>query len=162
MQEISKPTIKTFWIARNSDGSVLHMGETNPNQVTSTGQEVFEYSEDEAEQLAFVRNYTSQLPELPTLGEWVEGGVAYNYNGTPVKCIPPGHWRTADEPEDIPALFTTPAIQGEPWQQPTGGDGKYELGAIVTHNGKTWENVLEGTLNVWEPGVVPESYWKER
>ena len=39
----------------------------------------------------------------------------------------------------------------EPWEQPTGGDGRYELGAIVSHKGEIWVSVHDG-LNVWEPG----------
>jgi len=39
-----------------------------------------------------------------------------------------------------------------PWVQPTGAN-PYPMGAIVTHNGKTWENT-GSAANVWEPGVV--------
>lgn len=39
----------------------------------------------------------------------------------------------------------------------------YDFGAKVTHNGFKWENMLEGTKNVWEPGAVgiDERYWKK-
>jgi hypothetical protein len=40
----------------------------------------------------------------------------------------------------------------EPWVQPTGAGDAYTLGAIVTHNGQTWENT-GSNANVWEPGV---------
>lgn len=39
----------------------------------------------------------------------------------------------------------------------------YDFGVKVTHNGFKWENMLEGTKNVWEPGAVgiDERYWKK-
>lgn len=46
--------------------------------------------------------------------------------------------------------------EGDPWRQPTGAHDAYPLGAIVTHNDKTWESTV--AANVWEPGV---SGWME-
>jgi len=60
------------------------------------------------------------------------------------------------EPEITPALWSEIKMQGETevWTQPTGGDGKYVFGAVVTHKGQTWENIHPApSLNVWEPGV---------
>ena len=50
--------------------------------------------------------------------------------------------------------------QWEPWD---GISDKYQYGAVVTHNGKYWHNVLQGTQNVWEPETagVGENIWKE-
>jgi len=42
--------------------------------------------------------------------------------------------------------------QINPWVQPTGAGDAYTLGAVVTHNGQTWENT-GSDANVWEPGV---------
>lgn len=49
------------------------------------------------------------------------------------------------------------------WQRWDGVNGGYKKGDIVTHGGRTWENMLEGMGNVWEPGApgVDERYWKE-
>jgi len=47
------------------------------------------------------------------------------------------------------------------WKAWDGVSTDYQPGAIVTHNGKTWLNVLEGMQNVWEPGVADERYWVE-
>lgn len=49
------------------------------------------------------------------------------------------------------------------WQAWDGVSGGYEKGEIVSHNGKNWENMLEGMTNVWEPGAlgVDERYWRE-
>ena len=48
----------------------------------------------------------------------------------------------------------------EPWD---GISDQYQYGAVVTHNGKYWQNVLLGQQNVWEPesAGVDERYWKE-
>ena len=40
----------------------------------------------------------------------------------------------------------------QPWVQPVGAVDAYPLGAVVTHNGQTWENT-GSNANVWEPGV---------
>ena len=49
------------------------------------------------------------------------------------------------------------------WVKWDGVSAGYAYGAIVTHNGKVWQNMLEGMGNVWEPGAqgVDERYWKE-
>lgn len=47
-------------------------------------------------------------------------------------------------------------VDGTEWVQPTGAHDAYPLGATVTHDGKTWENLTPA--NVWEPGV---SGWRE-
>ena len=45
------------------------------------------------------------------------------------------------------------------WVQPD-STNPYMKGDKVTHNGKTWESLIDN--NVWEPGVVgTESLWKE-
>ena len=46
---------------------------------------------------------------------------------------------------------------GDPWAQPQGAHDAYRIGAVVTHNGKTWESLTPA--NVWGPGV---SGWRER
>lgn len=43
-----------------------------------------------------------------------------------------------------------------PWQPST----TYSKGSQVTHNGKTWESLVDN--NIWEPGAVgTETVWKE-
>ena len=46
----------------------------------------------------------------------------------------------------------------EPWD---GMSDNYQYGAIVSHNGKLWQNVLQGMQNTWEPGTVDTRYWVE-
>lgn len=45
---------------------------------------------------------------------------------------------------------------GDEWVQPQGAHDAYSLGAIVEHDGKTWESLVAN--NVWEPSV---SGWRE-
>lgn len=57
-----------------------------------------------------------------------------------------------------PGTVTVPAW--EPWD---GISDKYQYGAVVTHNGKYFLDVLQGMQNTWEPESVgvDERYWKE-
>ena len=45
---------------------------------------------------------------------------------------------------------------GDQWAAPTGAHNAYPQGAIVTHQGKTWESLIPN--NVWTPG---DSGWRE-
>jgi len=67
-----------------------------------------------------------------------------------------GHTTQADwPPESTPAVFTRfrdPAAGPQPWVQPQGSHDAYGAGAVVTHNGQTWDNT-HGAGNSWEPGV---------
>jgi hypothetical protein len=46
---------------------------------------------------------------------------------------------------------------GTAWVQPTGSTDAYPMGAVVTHDGKTWGSTVD--FNVWEPGVAN---WREQ
>lgn len=50
------------------------------------------------------------------------------------------------------ALEAEGIADGDPWRQPQGAHDAYPVGAVVTHNGKTWTNTL--AANVWAPGVT--------
>ena len=66
-------------------------------------------------------------------------------------------------PDAAPSLFAKvlipdPSVIPE-WEQPD-STNPYSAGDKVTHNGKTWESLVDN--NVWEPGAVgTESLWKE-
>lgn len=56
------------------------------------------------------------------------------------------------------AVFAAEGIKdGDEWRQPTGAHNAYRKGAIVTHQGKTWESTTPA--NVWAPGA---SGWREK
>ena len=102
--------------------------------------------------------------------DWNENGIGYltgnrvQYNGKLYKCLQ-AHTSQADwTPEAAPSLWTE-ILAGQDgteigeWTQPE-STNPYKKGDKVTHNGKTWESLVDG--NVWEPGAQgSESLWKE-
>ena len=62
-------------------------------------------------------------------------------------------------PDAAPSLFAKVLIPDPDaipeWEQPD-STNPYKLGDKVTHNGKTWESIVDN--NVWEPGVYG---WQE-
>ena len=92
-----------------------------------------------------------------------EVGNRVRYADVLYKCLT-GH--TAQEswtPDVSPSLWAKvlipdPSVIPE-WEQPGSTNG-YSKGDKVTHNGKTWESLVDN--NVWEPGAIgTESLWKE-
>jgi len=47
MKEIKFPNKTNYWSCHNTDGSVLHIGQTEPDQVTSTGLIILEADENQ-------------------------------------------------------------------------------------------------------------------
>ena len=90
-------------------------------------------------------------------------GDRVRYNGLLYKCLTAHTAQEAWTPADAPSLWTKvltdPSGGILPWQQPGSTNG-YAKGDKVTHNGKTWESLVDN--NVWEPGVTgTESLWAE-
>lgn len=100
---------------------------------------------------------------------WSGDGVAYKtgkyllYKDILYKVLQ-NHTSQADwTPETASSLYakvlTDPAGKVLPWEQPQ-STNPYKKGDRVTHNGKTWESLVDS--NVWEPGAVgSESLWKK-
>lgn len=85
------------------------------------------------------------------------------YNGTLYRCLTAHTAQSTWTPTDAPSLWakvlTDPSGAILPWVQPD-STNPYAKGDKVTHNGKTWESLVDN--NVWEPGAVgTESLWKE-
>ena len=101
---------------------------------------------------------------------WNENGVSYpkdyylTYSGTLYKVLQT-HTSKADwAPDAAPSLFAE-VLPGQggteigEWVQP-GSTNPYMTGDRVTHNGKTWESLIDD--NVWEPGAQgSEALWQE-
>ena len=104
---------------------------------------------------------TGNMPVLPEPGVEVQANTMYTDGTLNWNCIQT-HIRTADDPINIPALFRQYRAQGQPWVQPIDQYDAYYTGDWVTHNGQSWTCTLEGTPNVWEPGVVNETFWAIR
>lgn len=100
-------------------------------------------------------------------GQQYAAGERVDYNSTLYVCLQ-GHTSQPDwSPAAAPSLWAKnlaiagdAGVDGVPaWQQPDSTNG-YASGAIVTHNGKTWQSTTNN--NVWEPGATgTESLWVE-
>jgi hypothetical protein len=100
------------------------------------------------------------LPALPAEGQVVEKDQVYNYNGQALVAYQ-NHTRTHHDPLTVPALFGTAKGKADPWKQPTGGHNAYNIGDVVTYQGKTWVCVAGDASgkNSWAPGVYG---WEEQ
>ena len=90
-------------------------------------------------------------------------GDRVRYGGELYRCLTAHTAQAAWTPTDAPSLWakvlTDPSGTILPWVQPD-STNPYAKGDKVTHNGKTWESLVDN--NVWEPGAVgTESLWKE-
>lgn len=90
-------------------------------------------------------------------------GDRVRYTGNLYRCLQ-AHtaqetWNPADAPSLWAKVLTSETGEILPWVQPD-STNPYAKGDKVTHNGKTWESLVDN--NVWEPGAVgTESLWKE-
>lgn len=102
--------------------------------------------------------------------DWSGDSISYSendrvrYNDVLYRCLQVHTSQPTWTPTDAPSLWAkclidpdSPAIPE--WEQPD-STNPYSKGDKVTHNGKTWESLVDG--NVWEPGIIgTESLWKE-
>ena len=94
---------------------------------------------------------------------YTAGQIRRYTDGKLYKCLQ-AHTSQQDwTPEEAPSLWAKilPGQSGEigEWEQPD-STNPYMKGDTVTHNGKTWESLVDN--NVWEPGATgTESLWKE-
>jgi hypothetical protein len=82
--KINKPSQTTYWVA--SSPGVVHYGQTEPNQVTTSGQASFEVCDDEDDQLTKLGPHAAKLPPFPAIGQPADESRVYNQGGNPVKC----------------------------------------------------------------------------
>lgn len=93
----------------------------------------------------------------------VKAGQRYQYEGVLYKVLQDHATQETWTPIEAPSLFAKVLIPDEtqiyPWEQPE-STNPYMKGDKVTHNGKTWESLVDN--NVWTPGEVgSETLWKE-
>ncbi len=103
-------------------------------------------------------------PVYDSNGMPYEKDYKVTYNGDLYKCLQ-AHTSQSDwTPDNAPSLWSKvlPGQEGTEvgdWVQP-GSANPYMKGDQVTHNGKTWESMVDN--NVWEPGVQgTEALWKQ-
>lgn len=159
MPKLEHPANKNFWIARNADDSVVHIGQTNPDQVTVTGLDELNYTEDDAEHLRQASNYADKFPDLPSEGEQVERDQIYNNNGRAVRCIQ-SHRRTHRDVTEEPALWTVAKQDYDEWIQPTGAHDAYQAGDIVTYEGQAWISKIDANTTVPDGDEPHNRYWE--
>jgi len=146
IKEIKYPANKKHWICYNADGSVMHFGETEPNQVTSTGLPTLEGFDSEVELANFIATTDVSLYDpIPVEGEWCELNKVYAYGDDKVKCIQ-AHTRTHFTPEETPNLFSIiPTIanlcDAEPWDA-ANWLAYQTVGYLVKYNNKVWASKL--------------------
>lgn len=89
-------------------------------------------------------------------------GARVQYNGVLYKVLQDHQSQETWTPDNSPSLFARVlVIDGEikEWEQPD-STNPYMLGDKVTHNGKTWESLIDN--NIWEPGALgTETLWLE-
>lgn len=100
---------------------------------------------------------------------WSAGNVNYIagykvlYNNVLYKCLQEHNSQSDWTPDAAPSLWGKVLISDPEaipeWEQPD-STNPYSKGDRVTHNGKTWESMVDS--NVWEPGATgTDSLWKE-
>jgi hypothetical protein len=62
--EVKYPEKRTYYVARDADGVILHVGHTDPDQVTTTGQAVLVSG--------------SRLSQIDDLSDFIGQPIAYN------------------------------------------------------------------------------------
>lgn len=149
-----------FCITKKTDGIEVSFGLRERTQ---------EEEQQEDVQKAIVYLTDEQALSVKNLHEkWVPNkdyktGDRRLYNEELYKCLQDHTAQEDWNPEDAPSLWAKilipdPEVIPE-WEQPESTNG-YSTGDRVTHNGKTWESLVDN--NIWEPGVVgTEGQWKE-
>lgn len=87
--------------------------------------------------------------------DYVAGDVL-RYDSELYRVIQP-HRSQADWTPDV--ALTVFSRVSRPGEIPAWKQGSYTKGMKVTHNGFTWESIIDN--NVWEPGIVDETIWKK-
>lgn len=99
---------------------------------------------------------------------WHEGatyaeGQRVRYGGELYRVLTVHTSQATWTPDAAPSLFARVLVADDgtvlAWEQPD-STNPYNKGDRVTHNGSTWESLIDS--NVWEPGVVgTEELWQE-
>ena len=138
--------------------------------VVAASPEFAEYVDPNAEAIAtLLPTITDEQAELiPAIFDAWDTGIAYTvgtrvrYGALLYRCIQAHTSQVGWEPDAAASLWvrTTPEGTIPEWVQPTGGHDAYSAGDKVTHNGRTWESLVNA--NVWEPGAAgTEALWRE-
>jgi hypothetical protein len=136
---------------------VVAAGLTEVGGATLTGLTLFSAA-DENEFLGKVAGKATGYTSLPAVGEWLEAGDIYAYEGGLV-IVRQAHSRTIYAPEDTPALFSVyreDATDALGWV----ANERVEVGMRRTDEGLTYQCLQSHVTQVdWRPSVTP-ALWK--
>lgn len=147
MKEINKPSQTKHWIANSEDGSIMHEGITEPNQVTSTGLHTLEGFDSEEERVTYIGTMdVGMFPTIPEVGQECIEGKIYAYGDNKSKCLQ-SHNRMSYTPEETPALWTIIPTVSDDYSDVEDWDGANWLayqtvGYLVKYDGKIWASKL--------------------
>lgn len=155
VERVDNVTEETYFAAFDGSGTV-HNGVLQPGQSVITGQPTLAANADAEEvatELQAAVNDVTPLPPAPEgtdLGEWLEQGAAYNWDGR-VVIVVQSHNRTIFPPDQTPALFRFARTSVE-WEAGV----LYAVNDEVTYLGITYRCLQGHTSQVgWEPPNVP-------
>lgn len=146
------------WIERDGN-TVVNAGVTEPGAVTITRREMVA-AENVLDLLAATSDIQTDYNPLPEVGEQVEGGTIYSFDGSLVYARQ-SHTRTEHDPRDISvaSLFAVYRPDGPDtleWVQ----NEKLVVGALREYEGVTYElyNSI-GDNNIFPPPQVA-AHWR--
>ena len=147
-------------------GVVMYKPETSPEVQSTMVQAAVTVAQIQAQNLTEEQALT--VKDIYPV--WDGNGVPYQkdyyltHNGLLYKVLQAHTSQTDWAPDTAPSLFAEvlPGQSGTgigEWVQP-GSTNPYMTGDRVTHNGKTWESLVDN--NVWEPGAQgTEALWQK-
>lgn len=129
MPEISKPAQTTYWIAKDADGNIVHVGIVEPNQVVTTPQ-------------ATLVGYTDRISHIEDIESFAGPQPAYNYDYDEIEKI----WKFLPvEVIYMPVASGLSSLLNNALYQciKPGGTGQYAV--EIPH--KSWPNYVLFKLN---------------
>lgn len=158
-----------FYSTEEYTGKIYGVTNYKPDRTPEAETAILESSVRVVKIQAQSLNDTDALTVQNLYPEWSGKSVTYakdfkvNRNGVLYKCLQDHVSQESWSPEDAPSLWAKVLIPDPEtipeWEQPGSTNG-YSKGDKTTHNGKTWESLVDN--NVWEPGVTgTETVWKE-
>lgn len=158
-----------FYSTEEYTGKIYGVTNYKPDRTPEAENAILESSVRVVKIQAQSLNDTDALTVQNLYPEWSGEAVTYakdfkvNRNGVLYKCLQDHVSQESWSPEDAPSLWAKVLIPDPEtipeWEQPGSTNG-YSKGDKTTHNGKTWESLVDN--NVWEPGVTgTETVWKE-
>ena len=156
--EVRYPKAATYFVAYDSNG-LRHIGITETNQVTVSGQPEFYASAFDAEFLSAAKTIgiSNDWNPLPAMSNMVAKGI-YSYEGGLVICRQE-HIRTEHAPGDVPALFSV--YRGDADGLVWIANEPVKVGDTRAYNGTTYTAIQSHTTQSdWIPPNVP-ALWQE-